>query len=523
MRETKVSFCRFCHAFCGIKVDVEDGRVVKVIGDVENPMYHGFTCVKGRALPEQHNHPDRLLHTMKRQPDGAYEPVAVGDAMDEIAARLSDIIRESGPRSVALYAGTFSFHYPLGNEMGRAFMKAIGSNMRFSSGSIDQPGKGIARALHGTWSAGPQPFSEADTWILVGANPTISMWGGIPQYDPAKRLREAKANGMRLIVIDPRRTEAAANADLFLQPKPGEDPTILAGILRVILTEGLHDADFVADEVEGFDALVAAVEPFTPRLRRAPGPRAGRPGGGRGPDVRRRRGAAASPPGPGRTWLPAARSPSTSSPASRPSAAGGCAPASACRTRTCCSPSACPRPRPTRRCRRGASASSCACGTSATTPVACRRPRWPTRSWSREKAGSAALICLGGNPMAAWPDQLKTYEAMQALDLNVTLDIKMSATAKLADYVVAPKLSLEAPTTTHAERDDLGLRRGHHGLPRAVRACTPRWSSNRRPAARSSRSGSCSTASRSGWASSSASPAWSSTWRTRRRATSCSS
>ena len=59
----RVSFCRFCHAFCGIKVDVEDGRVVKVIGDVENPMYHGFTCVKGRALPEQHNHPDRLLHS----------------------------------------------------------------------------------------------------------------------------------------------------------------------------------------------------------------------------------------------------------------------------------------------------------------------------------------------------------------------------------------------------------------------------------------------------------------------------
>ena len=50
-------------------------------------------------------------------------------------------------------------------------MKAIGSTMRFSSGSIDQPGKGIARALHGTWSAGPQPFSESDTWMLVGANP----------------------------------------------------------------------------------------------------------------------------------------------------------------------------------------------------------------------------------------------------------------------------------------------------------------------------------------------------------------
>ena len=123
--------------------------------------------------------------------------------MDEIAARLSEIIAESGPGSIALYAGTFSFHYPLGNETGRAFMKAIGSPMRFSSGSIDQPGKGIARRCTARWSAGPQPFTEADTWILVGANPTVSMWGGIPQYNPAKRLRDAKARGMKLIVIDP--------------------------------------------------------------------------------------------------------------------------------------------------------------------------------------------------------------------------------------------------------------------------------------------------------------------------------
>lgn len=135
MRKTVTSFCRFCHAFCGIKVDVEGGRVVKVIGDVENPMYHGFTCVKGRALPDQHNHPERLLHSRKRMPDGSYQPIPVEQAMDEIAARLQDIIDESGPRAVALYAGTFSFHYPVGNEAAKGFMNAIGSKMRFSGSS----------------------------------------------------------------------------------------------------------------------------------------------------------------------------------------------------------------------------------------------------------------------------------------------------------------------------------------------------------------------------------------------------
>ena len=235
-REVRTAFCRFCHAFCGIKVEVRDERAVRVIGDVDNPMYEGYTCAKGRALPEQHNGPGRLLHAQKREVDGSYASVASAQAFDEIAARLADIVREHGPRSVALYAGTFSFHYPAGNEMARGFMNALGSKMRFSSGAIDQPGKGVARALHGTWSAGPQPFDRADTWMLVGANPVVSMWGGIPQFNPAKRLREAKARGMQLIVIDPRRTETAAMADVFLQPRPGEErdgvppPVVIRGV-----------------------------------------------------------------------------------------------------------------------------------------------------------------------------------------------------------------------------------------------------------------------------------------------------
>jgi anaerobic selenocysteine-containing dehydrogenase len=443
----KLSFCRFCHAFCGIKVTIEDGKVAKVIGDVDNPVYRGFTCVKGRALPEQHNHPDRLLHSMKRMPDGTFRAIPVAQAMDEIAARVRDIIDESGPRSVALYAGTFSFHYPVGNEVAKGFMKAIGSNMRFSSGSIDQPGKGIARALHGTWSAGPQPFSESDTWMLVGANPAISMWGGIPQFDPARRLREAKANGMRLIVIDPRRTEAAANADLFLQPKPGEDPTILAGILRVILAEGLHDAEFVASDVEGFDALVEAVAPFTPAYveRRAKVPAA---------DVV----AAARMFAAGR----------------RGSVTAGTGPNMAPRgTLTeylvACIQTVCgrwlregepvPNPfvlLPPKVARAQADPPIRAWGFGEQLRVrnlGDNAGGLPTAALSDEillegEGRVRALFSLGGNPMAAWPDQLKTYEAMQALDLNVTLDIKMSATAKLCDYVIAPKLSLEVDGTT---------------------------------------------------------------------------
>ena len=96
---------------------VEDGRPVSVIGNKDNPVYHGYTCAKGRALPEQHANPHRLLHTMKRDEDGAHRPIPVEQSMDEIAEKVARIVEEHGPRSVALYTGTFSFPYAAGPPM----------------------------------------------------------------------------------------------------------------------------------------------------------------------------------------------------------------------------------------------------------------------------------------------------------------------------------------------------------------------------------------------------------------------
>jgi anaerobic selenocysteine-containing dehydrogenase len=445
--ETKYSFCRFCHAFCGIKVTVTDGHVTKVVGDVDNPMYEGFSCVKGRALPEQHNHPDRLLHPYMRGTDGDYARVTVDELVDDLATRLADLIAEHGPRTVALYTGTFSFHYPSGTEMARAFMRAIGSRMIFSSGSIDQPGKGVARALHGTWSAGPPSFDDADVWILVGANPTVSMWGGIPQFNPAKRLREAKRRGMKLVVIDPRRTEAAEVADVFLQPKPGEDPTVLAGLLRVIISEGLADHSFVASDVTGFDALTAAVEPFTPeyverrtgvdRDRLAAAARmyaAGRHGSvtaGTGPNM--------APRGTLTEYLIAC-------------------------LQTVCGQwlregDAVPNPyvlRPQRVSKAQADAKVASHGFGEQLRVrglGNNAGGLPTSALADEiltpgDGQVRALFSLGGNPLVAWPDQLKTFDALQELDLLAQFDVRWSATAKLATHVVGCRLSLETEATT---------------------------------------------------------------------------
>ena len=168
--------------------------------------------------------------------------------------------------------------------------------------TIDQPGKPIAMALHGKWGAGPQAFADADVCMLVGANTLVSMWGGIPSFNPAKRLHEARQRGLKLIVVDPRRTETARKADLHLQCLPGHDPQILAAMIQVIVAEGLHDRGFVAGETEGFEALAAAVAPFTPGAGRRRRGRAGRRRSWRRRGCSPAADAATRPAAPGRAW-----------------------------------------------------------------------------------------------------------------------------------------------------------------------------------------------------------------------------
>ncbi|MBJ22297.1 MAG: molybdopterin dinucleotide-binding protein [Deltaproteobacteria bacterium] len=447
--EVRDSFCRFCHAACAIKVSVEGGRPVSVIGAKDNPVYHGYTCAKGRALPDQHLNPHRLLHTMKRGADGKHRPIPVEQAMEEVAAKISQIVEEHGPRSVALYTGTYSFPYPASAPMAVAWMTSLGSPMFFTSATIDQPGKMIAPALHGRWGGGPYHFDAADVWMLVGANPTIAKSIGIPCMNPAKRLHDALKRGLELIVIDPRRSETAKVATVHLQPKPGEDPTILAGMIRVILTENLADDAFLSAHTRGFEGLRAAVDPFrldyVERRAGVPGAEveraarifaAHRNGGGNvgtGPNMAARgnlseyltlalntlvghwRREGERVPNPG-VLMAAGRAKAQATP---PYPGWGFGESMRVRNLT---------------------------NTVAGLPTAALADEILLPGEGQVKA----LFSLGGNPMAAWPDQHKTLAAMNALELNVSLDIKMSATARLADYVIAPRLSLEVPGMTLA-------------------------------------------------------------------------
>ena len=458
MVETHRSFCRLCHALCGIEVDVEDGRVLAVRGDRNHVVSQGYLCVKGRELAEQHTHPARIRGARKRMPDGGFADIGSEAAMDEIAERLSALIARHGPNAIAVYSGTHGL-FSAAKPLIIAWTQAIGTQWYFTPNTIDQPSQQTAWARHGGWDAGVQRFHDADVMLFVGNNPGVSAFsreGGPPYANAFKYLRDARRRGMKMIAIDPRRTELARTADLHLQVRPGEDPTLLAGMVRVILDEGLHDRAFVAAHVDGVDALRAAVADYTPAYVEA------------------------------RTGVPAAHVVA----AARLFAAGPRGTAI-----TCTGVNMAPRPDVTQHlivvlnslCGRFNRA-----GDPVRNPGVLKPPRpwraevqpprdlWGRGPWSRFRGlgrfgiempinvfadevltpGEGqikALVCVGGNPAVAFPDQRRVIAALRALELSVVLDVSMTATARLAHYVFGCKLSLEKPGTSRTAEGQLDV------------------------------------------------------------------
>ncbi|MFT3851320.1 MAG: molybdopterin-dependent oxidoreductase [Ilumatobacteraceae bacterium] len=445
---THQSFCRVCLNSCPTLVDVEDGRLVRVRGDPVNPIFDGYTCVKGRAQPAFHDHPERLLHSLKRVADGSYAPISTGDAMDEVAERIQSLVTRHGNRAVASYFGTAILGNCTSEPMLRSFMTALGSPMYFSPNTIDKPGKQLAAALHGTWMAPLQAYDQPDVALLIGANPFKSYYG-VACGHPSKWLNERLAAGMRLIVIDPRRSDIAKRASLHLQPAPGHDTAILASMLRFILTEELYDQAFIRDNADGVDALAEAVAPFTASLvaQRA--------------DIRES------------DLEDAARIFAT---AARGYAVCGVGPGFSGSTtlieylvlnlETLCG-------RYLRAGERVTRMPTLLPAVEYRAQAAPPRPAWgfgepmmvtgltetaagmPTAALVDEILEPGphrvrALISLGGNPVGAWPDQARVVDAMNSLELLVQFDPWMSSTSRLAHYVIAPRMSYEVPGTTLA-------------------------------------------------------------------------
>jgi anaerobic selenocysteine-containing dehydrogenase len=448
---THRTFCRFCHANCAMLADIDDDRVVAVRGDPDDALYGGYTCIKGRQLADAHNHETRLRQHLRRV-DGRLQPVATAAAMDAIAARLSRIVAAHGPHSVAIYSGTYAFQNSAAMFTAHAFAKGLGTRNYFTSVTLDQPAKVYTTMRMGHWGGGADPFSQAEALLVVGNNTIVSHYGpvgGVSPFSPSRKLQDALARGMKLVVIDPRQTEVARHADIHLAVKPGEDVALLAAIVNVILSEGRFDQAFCQQHVDGLDALRAAVAGMTPEIAAA---RAGV--------------SAEAIIGAARIFADARRGIASSGTGPEMSGDGTMIEYLLASLNIICG----------RFVREGEPASPPRVFTAQVPRHAAVNP--PMQLWGEGFAASRfrgltqlgeempcnvladeiltpgdgqikALIVVGGNPVVAFPNQLKMVAAMEALDLLVTIDIRESATSRHADFVLAPSMCLERDDITN--------------------------------------------------------------------------
>jgi len=264
----RITYCRNCAANCGLLLEVEGERIVGVQSDPENLVSGGYACIKGTMAADLHNgDEDRLTQCMKRGADGRFHPIDKYQAVAEIAERLRAILRQHGPRALAAFFGTTSYSDSIGKPFLKSLLAQLGAPAIFSSMTVDQSSKWVTAARMGIWANGKPVSTATDVILVAGSNGPISHQGypmtPFPATNTHWHIRDAKQRGVKLIVIDPRRTELARYADLFIQPLPGHDAALFAALIRLVLHNGWADQHFCERWTRSLERLASAVEPFT--------------------------------------------------------------------------------------------------------------------------------------------------------------------------------------------------------------------------------------------------------------------
>jgi formate dehydrogenase len=261
----QVTFCRICEALCGMVATVEDGRVTKLRPDPNHPVSRGYACPKGIAMTEIQNDPDRVLHPLRRQPDGSFVHVSWEQALSDIGERLRTVRDRHGSRSIGMYVGNpsaFSYSHSL---WAAGFMEALGSQHYYGAGSQDVNNRFAASALlYGTPLVIPIPDLERTNFLLmIGANPLVSHGSVLTAPRIREQLAAIAERGGRVIVVDPRRTETARRFE-HLPVRPDSDAWLLLSIIAVIFEEDLADRRFLAEACDGAAGLEALARRHPP-------------------------------------------------------------------------------------------------------------------------------------------------------------------------------------------------------------------------------------------------------------------
>ena len=246
---------RNCYSTCGLRVEVEDGRVRRIEPNPDNRATGQGVCLKGLSYVERAVSPLRITHPLAKR-DGKFAPVSWDEALDRMATEFEWIRREAGPQAILYYQGSGT--KGLLNSVGLSFWRLFGG-CTTTYGDLCWPAGFEATRL----TLGENKHNAP--WDLENAR-LIVLWGrnaaetNVHQMD---HLARALACGAKLAVVDPRRTDSAERADLLLQPKPGTDGALALGLAKLLIEGGQLDEGFLRDHVHGFEAFAALAGEWT--------------------------------------------------------------------------------------------------------------------------------------------------------------------------------------------------------------------------------------------------------------------
>jgi assimilatory nitrate reductase catalytic subunit len=267
-KETR-STCPYCGVGCGVIIESQRDQIVGVRGDPDHPANFGRLCSKGSTLhltatPEV-TRQTRLLQPLQRlQRDAAPQPLAWDAALDLAATRFADTIRTHGPDAVGFYVSgqLLTEDYYVYNKLAKGL---IGTNNIDTNSRLCMSSAVAGYKLTLGADAPPASYEDvnhADCLFITGSN---AAWAHPILF---RRIEDARKNRpeMKIVVVDPRRTDTAGTADLFVQIQPGTDVALYHGMLHLMLWEGWTDTSYIAAHTRGFDELKALVRDYTPDM-----------------------------------------------------------------------------------------------------------------------------------------------------------------------------------------------------------------------------------------------------------------
>ncbi|HEY2161193.1 MAG TPA: molybdopterin-dependent oxidoreductase [Solirubrobacteraceae bacterium] len=258
--------CPLCEATCGLEIELEGDEVASIRGDKDDVFSHGFICPKGFALKELHSDPDKIRTPLIKQGDGSFAPATWDEAFALIDERLKPILAEDR-NAVAVYLGNPSAHNISNLLYGRVLLRALGTRNNYSASTVDQFPKQMSSALlFGTATTVPVPdLDRTDYLLMLGANPLQSNGSLMTAPDVRGRLRAIRARGGKVVVIDPRRTRTAEEADEHQFIRPGTDAHFLFSLAHVLFEEGLaNPGERLETIAAGLEDVRRLAEPFSP-------------------------------------------------------------------------------------------------------------------------------------------------------------------------------------------------------------------------------------------------------------------